>query len=341
MALSLSMKPTGWFQIAWSGEIPAGTVRPMTWFGHELVAYRSDDGVLAVLDAHCLHLGAHLGHGGRVQGRELICPYHGWQWDAQGRNTRIPMQDNVIRKALRVWQVVEQHGLVFLWHDPAGGPPRAGWELPDLFSGYPDLPPLREQDFYPCWPAAVVDKPGEALHPQWVQENVCDTAHFRHTHGAPLDPLMLGFEADGTLFRASMGFRSARNGEVALRTHAMNPGIGLSFFVFDGRFPYRLILSATPVDEETSHFRVSYFYPRDPASPEAMPQALQDHARSTEALFEEDARMWRHMRFRHRPIFARQDIAGYTAMRRWCEQFYEAPAQLSPAMAARMADRPD
>ena len=51
--------------------------------------------------------------------------------------------------------------------------------------------------------------------------------------------------------------------------------------------------------------------------------------------------MWRHMKFKHRPIYARQDIAGYTAMRKWCEQFYEAPASLSPAMAARMGDTPE
>ena len=341
MALQLSMKPTGWFHIAWSGEIPAGTVKPLRYFGKDLVAFRSDDGELAVLDAHCHHLGAHLGYGGKVVGKSVACLYHGWQWNAQGHNTLIPYQDNVIRKPLRTWQVIEQHGMVFLWHDPAGGAPREGWELPDIFTGYPELDPRREDEFYPCWPTAVVNKPGEQLHPQMVQENVCDSTHFRHTHGAPIDPELLWFRVEGTRFRSSLGFKSPKTREIALRTYALNPSIGLSFFSFEGRFPYRLILSATPVDEDHSDFRVSYFFPRDPASPDVMPQAIRDYVLNTEELFEEDARMWRHMRFKHRPIYARQDIAGYTAMRKWCEQFYEAPASLSPAMAARMGDTPD
>ena len=62
--------------------------------------------------------------------------------------------------------------------------------------------------------------------------------------------------------------------------------------------------------------------------------------RGTEPLNEEDARMWRHMKFRHRPIYAKQDIAGYRAMRKWCEQFY-ALAFLSPAMAERTGDKRD
>jgi phenylpropionate dioxygenase-like ring-hydroxylating dioxygenase large terminal subunit len=341
MALQLSMKPTGWFHIGWSGEIAPGAVKPMKYFGKDLVAFRSEDGELAVLDAHCHHLGAHLGYGGKVRGKSVVCPYHGWQWDSQGRNTLIPYQDNVIRKPLRKWTVAERFGLIFLWHDPAGGPPREGWELPNLFTGYPEMPAAREEDFYPCWPDALVDKPGERIHPQYVQENVCDTTHFRHTHGAPLDPELLWFRVEGTKFRSSMGFKSPKTQEIALCTHALNPSVGMSFFVFDGRFPYRLILSGTPVDEETSHFRVSYFFPRDPASPDVMPQHLQDYARNTEELFEEDARMWRHQKFKHRPIYAKQDILGYTAMRKWCEQFYEAPASLSPAMAERMLDKQD
>lgn len=204
MALQLSMKPTGWFHIGWSGEIAPGAVKPMKYFGKDLVAFRSEDGELAVLDAHCHHLGAHLGYGGKVRGKSVVCPYHGWQWDTQGRNTLIPYQDNVIRKLLRKWTVAERFGLIFLWHDPAGGAPREGWELPNIFTDYPEMPAAREEDFYPCWPDALVDKPGERIHPQYVQENVCDTTHFRHTHGAPLDPELLWFRVEGTKFRSSM-----------------------------------------------------------------------------------------------------------------------------------------
>lgn len=339
MALQLSMKPTGWFHIGWSDEIPAGTVKPLKYFGQDMVAFRSEGGELAVLEAHCHHLGAHLGYESKVVGDAVVCPYHGWRWNTQGKNSHIPYQDEVIRKQLRKWDVVERFGMIFIWHDPAGGPPREGWELPDLFTDYPELAPTSEDAFYPCYPNAVVTNYKEVMHPQLVQENVCDSTHFRHTHGSPLDPELLWFRIEGTRFRSSFGFRSPKTKEIALKTFAMNPSVGLSFFVFEGKFPYRLILSGTPIDEDTTDFRASYFFPRDPTSPEVMPAHMEEYARSTKELFEQDARIWRHMKFKHRPIYAKQDVAGYSAMRKWCEQFYEAPAFLSPVMAERMADR--
>ena len=81
----LSMKPTGWFQVAWSDEIGIGDVHRMTYFGEEMVAWRAQSGRLTVMNAYCEHLGAHLGYGGQVHGEVLQCPFHGWQWDAEGR----------------------------------------------------------------------------------------------------------------------------------------------------------------------------------------------------------------------------------------------------------------
>ena len=49
-------------------------------------------GEVHVMDAFCPHLGAHLGHGGHVDGCEIVCPFHGWQFDADGHNTRHPLQ---------------------------------------------------------------------------------------------------------------------------------------------------------------------------------------------------------------------------------------------------------
>ena len=57
----LSMKPTGWFQVAWSDEINVGDVHKMHYFGQEMVAWRAQSGRITVMDAYCEHLGAHLG----------------------------------------------------------------------------------------------------------------------------------------------------------------------------------------------------------------------------------------------------------------------------------------
>ena len=54
---------TGWFQLGWSDTVPPGELVSVTVLGHGLVARRTLAGNLVVTDAHCPHLGAHLGMG--------------------------------------------------------------------------------------------------------------------------------------------------------------------------------------------------------------------------------------------------------------------------------------
>ncbi len=135
MRFPFTWRPTGWFMVGWSQEIPAGTVKPLKYFGRHLVAYRTEAGQLVVADAHCPHLGAHLGHGGKVNGECVECPYHGWAYGPDGVNRSIPYEDRPnLTKRLTAWSVVEQHECIYLWHDPAGGPPR--WKLPNVFDAF-------------------------------------------------------------------------------------------------------------------------------------------------------------------------------------------------------------
>lgn len=319
------MKPTGWFHIGWSAEIPIGGVKPMRYFGQELVAFRGDDGTLGVLDAHCRHLGAHLGYDSRVEGGCVVCPYHGWQWDRSGANTVVPFQDRPTRARVRSWPVAERDGLIYLWHDPAGGAPRKGWDHPDVFADFDEIP-ADAADYFPCYPAATVFKPGEAIHPQLLLENSADCAHFMFTHRAPERPVLESFETTGTRWFARIAFLSPKTRQPALHVYNTNTGIGLTAAVFDSpKQHYRLVLSATPVDDEYSDIRVSYFYPRHGQTGDELPDDVAAMASQIDTLFEEDARIWRHQAFVQKPVYALDDRAGYSAMRRWCEQFYEAP----------------
>ena len=76
-----------------------GQVVPLQYFGQHLALWRDDNGVAHVNDAFCPHLGAHFGHGGSVDGEELICPFHGWRFDAEGQNTLIPYSERLNKKA--------------------------------------------------------------------------------------------------------------------------------------------------------------------------------------------------------------------------------------------------
>ena len=107
---TLSMTPTGWFQVAWSAELGVREVRRMRYFGRDLVAWRADSGDVTVMDAYCGHLGAHLGYGGHVEGDRIACPFHGWEWNREGRNVCIPYQDRPNRgRRIRTFPVVERN----------------------------------------------------------------------------------------------------------------------------------------------------------------------------------------------------------------------------------------
>ncbi|NRA09648.1 MAG: Rieske 2Fe-2S domain-containing protein, partial [Myxococcales bacterium] len=77
--------PDGWYHVAASEEVEAGQVRSLRFFGRDLVLFRTESGEAIVLDAHCPHLGAHLGHGGQVVGESIRCPFHAWRFGSDGR----------------------------------------------------------------------------------------------------------------------------------------------------------------------------------------------------------------------------------------------------------------
>jgi 3-ketosteroid 9alpha-monooxygenase subunit A len=56
--------PRGWFVVAFSEDLEPGQVRPARYFDRDLVIWRTGEGEARVFDAHCPHLGAHLGYGG-------------------------------------------------------------------------------------------------------------------------------------------------------------------------------------------------------------------------------------------------------------------------------------
>ena len=62
--------PVGWYTVATSGEVRAGQVLPVKYFGEELILYRTESGEARLTDAYCPHMGAHLGSG-KVQGENL------------------------------------------------------------------------------------------------------------------------------------------------------------------------------------------------------------------------------------------------------------------------------
>lgn len=107
--------PNGWFKVAYSDELSLKKVMPLHYFGKDLVLFRTEDGISHVFDAHCPHLGAHLGHGGQVNRTTIQCPFHGWCFNSLGSCVEIPYVSKIPPKAqIRSWPVREVNRVIMM-----------------------------------------------------------------------------------------------------------------------------------------------------------------------------------------------------------------------------------
>jgi len=326
------MNITGWFQVGWSKDFEPGTAAPLRFFGTDMVAFRTEAGELHVLDAHCAHLGAHLGHGGSVNGNCVVCPFHAWEWNGDGENTLIPYQDrpNKARK-IRTWHSLERNEAVFVWHDGAGRDPM--WEPPDMFR---DLTPIDEPDtveeFYPANPDAIVRYDNIAVHPQLLIENSVDIAHFWYVHGSNPPPTVASQELGEHTFRTAVDFVFGGghestwltpDGPVPVRLHNYFNGLGLSYAAFEGGDRYRTMLSATPVDDQHSTLFHSIWVPRLPGDDgDRIPEKLQRRLGDAKWQLTRDIDVWVHQRYIDPAGLAASEVQGFNMVRRWAKRFY-------------------
>jgi phenylpropionate dioxygenase-like ring-hydroxylating dioxygenase large terminal subunit len=161
----------GWYWLVPSHALRRGRARAVSFMGRPLAVYRTDDGTVVALDAHCPHMGAHLADG-RVEGVTLRCPFHGWRFDADGRCAEVPSLGGRPRPSARVrsWPVAERHGLVWLWAGAAPPPPLP--EVPEL-AGRPARARLANAFVKRC-------------HPHVVLVNAIDEHHFNTVHDLPV-----------------------------------------------------------------------------------------------------------------------------------------------------------
>jgi phenylpropionate dioxygenase-like ring-hydroxylating dioxygenase large terminal subunit len=334
------MKPTGWFQVAWSDEIAAGTVHRMRYFDTEMVGWRAESGSVTVMDAYCEHLGAHLGYGGRVVGEVIQCPFHGWQWNHEGRNVCIPYQDRPNRgRRMRTYAVVECNDAIYIWHDVEGRPPY--FDVPDVFADFDDA--AVRDDYYPI---QTMYRQGLEVHPQYVLENGVDFAHFKYVHNTPIVPVFTRHDFDGPVAYVdfTITFEGAADADGAAGrliddvnsgVEAINGGLGVAITKSWGMVDNRTISAITPVDANTSDVRFSVYIGRTPGddSPKAAARA-QAFGRAVIDQFLADVQIWQHQRYTARPALATAEMAGFTALRAWARQFYPGPAGTAAAGVA-------
>jgi 3-ketosteroid 9alpha-monooxygenase subunit A len=323
MRTILSMRPTGWFQVGWSSTIPPVGALPLHYFGQDLVAWRDRRGVPHVLDAYCQHLGANLAYGGCVTDEGIQCPFHGWVWNAEGRNVSIPYQDRANQaRRIRPWPVVERNEVLFLWHDALGRPPY--FQVPDVG---PDIcPEIDGLAFAPALPDGISHFPGMQVHPQFVVENAVDIHHFRFVHGTAMSPVILREDVTDHTWHTVAGFGRRwadgvdRPGDRRNTITIHWVGIGFAYNAEQTPEGWRIVLiSTTPVDDEHTEVFGTYWLQDVPGA------TADDRARKLAAIQQalpQDLQIWNHQIYLDPPGLATSEGAGFRKLRRWTSKFY-------------------
>jgi len=105
-----------WYPMATSEELEADKTLKVRALGQDFVVFRDSEGQASCLSNTCTHRGGSLA-GGKIKGDCVQCPYHGWQFDAEGNCTKIPSlgKDASIpgRTRIDAYPVEEKYGMVF------------------------------------------------------------------------------------------------------------------------------------------------------------------------------------------------------------------------------------
>ena len=305
--------PFSWYRACDTAELARGAVRAVRLLARDLVVWRDESGVAHVMDAYCPHLGANLALGGRVEGGNLVCPYHWWEWDGDGRNARIPYSDRVNAKAsVRVYPTVDVNGFVMFWYHPDAAQAPL-WDVPDLAEYAGD-----------AWTEPIVARWTVRCPWQELAENGPDFVHLKTVHGAATVPEIEEITYDGwcNRIRARVDFATPRGPQPGrIDTDSWGPGFSLARFsgILDACF----VSAQTPIDFEWTEVSFNYTVHvgdgPDAARRARLGAALVADLKRQE---EEDILIFDHKIYQPAPRLSRAD-GPIARFRSWAAQFYQ------------------
>ena len=242
---SLPPFPEGWYFLVTRQAVEKSKLREQTWMGQNIVIWCDERGRISVAKSVCPHLGSQLGPaaGGRVVDGRLVCPFHGFQYDADGQCVATPSAAPARSAQLSVFETRELNGLIFAWWGMGGRPPQ--WHLP---AEPPDAGEWSNIQI------RTVRFPG---HPQETSENSVDIAHLSYVHGYGNMTNETPVSIDGPYLESHFGFSTTRKIakiarlDLEVSAVARVTGLGYSYVEFQELsigMDVRLWVLATPVD---------------------------------------------------------------------------------------------
>jgi phenylpropionate dioxygenase-like ring-hydroxylating dioxygenase large terminal subunit len=222
---------------------------------------------------------------------------------------------------MRTYPVVERNESAYIWHDVEGREPF--FDVPDIFASFEDG--SSPADYHP---RQNLYEPNKELHPQYVMENGVDVAHFKFVHKTPIVPVFTrhDFDQPTSYVDFTITFEGDENqsiDDIDSNIKAINAGLGIAVTKSSGMIDNRTMTTVTPVDEFTSDVRFTVYIGRVPGK-DAPRHETKAHEFGQDVIrqFKQDVHIWSHQRYSDPPALSSSEFEGFTALRKWAQQFY-------------------
>ncbi|CAA0079922.1 Methylxanthine N1-demethylase NdmA [Halioglobus japonicus] len=182
-----------WYVAEWSDKVGVDPVR-VKMLGQQLVLFRDEAGKVHCLADTCLHRGGSLSKGWVTQGN-VTCPYHGWQYNGDGRCVVIPseMEEGTkIPDKARVdsYPTEERYGMIWVFMGDL--PEDERYPIPPFPEfGDPNWRDVRSEWVWQADSARVLENGIDIAHASWVHPM------FGHNHTAQRNKIIKLERHDG------------------------------------------------------------------------------------------------------------------------------------------------
>ncbi len=176
---ALIMRPS-WQIVCHVNELPQpGDWHTLDFIGESIIVVRGEDGACRAFTNVCRHRGSRLVDGDRGCAKKLVCPYHAWVYELDGRLTGVPLKSSypdfeldeygLAKVDLEIWR-----GFIFVRLAP-GLPPVAEMLAP--FDAA--VAPYRFEEMQPLGP--VRERP-RSVNWKNLCDNYSDNLHIMPAH---------------------------------------------------------------------------------------------------------------------------------------------------------------
>ena len=169
-ARAAGLDPNYWYPAEIDRDLAPGQVIEVTFWKRSIALFRDSGGAVHAIENRCVHRQLKLSKG-EVKGCNLVCLYHGWTYDGDGKVVEIP--HDLFGRELPKFRVPSypvriRYGLIWIFPgDPALAATRA----------IPEIPELEGAERWACEPITLTWR----AHHSMIIDNVSDFTH-QHLH---------------------------------------------------------------------------------------------------------------------------------------------------------------